>query len=210
MKIFIRIILFLVCGFILFCAAYFVKSRLPFQFAEDVSIHQYFPFNYLARKDTFELEILDFVLAEDFDKWAMFSRWYHIWAKERDKVDMGPNDSGFQGTGCFAVVSRSEKTWSLSPAVYIEVASGSKIVFEALVMRDFESQGAGLRLVGFDRNKQPIDKRLATVEANGAHGEWEALSLRLSVPEDIAYITPRIRGTGTGKTRVDNIRVSRN
>ena len=210
MKFFVRTILFLLCAFILFCGAYFVKSRLPFQFAEDVSIHQYFPFNYLARKDTFELAIPDFVLAERFDKWAIFSRWYHIWAKERDRVDMGPSDSGYQGSGCFAVVSRSEKTWSLSPAVYIEVAPGSTIAYEALVMRDFETQGAGLRLVGFDRNKQPLNNRLARVEAIGTQGEWEALSLTLTVPEGIAYITPRIRGTGTGKTRVDNIRVSRN
>lgn len=208
-KLLIRIVLFLVLGFVLFCGAYFVKSRLPFEFSTEVSIHQYFPFNYLARKDTFELSIPGLVLADNFDDWPIFSRWYHIWAKERDKVAIQPDDNGFRGSGCLSVVSRSQKSWSISPAVYIEVAPGTPMVFEAALKKDLEEQRAGLRLVGLDRNKQPMDTRLAQAEMTGPFGQWESLKINVTVPEGIAYVTPRIRGIGMGKIRVDNIRVVR-
>ncbi len=208
-KLVIRIILSLVLGFVLFCAAYFVKSRLPFEFSKEASIHQYFPFNYLARKDTFELSIPGLVLADNFDEWPIFSRWYHIWAKEKEKVEVQPDENGYRGSECLSVISRSQKSWSVSPAVYIEVAPGTTIFFEAVLKKDFEEQKAGLRLVGFDGNKRPLGKRLAKVEMTGPHGQWEPLKMSFTVPDGMTYITPRIRGIGMGKTRMDNIRVSR-
>lgn len=205
----IRVLLLLVIGFVLFCAAYFVKSRLPFQFSETISIHQYFPFNYLARKDTFELSGPGPVLADNFDKWIFFSRWYHIWSSEADKVEIVPDDNGYNGSGCLSVVSRSNKAWAVSPSVFIEVEPGTILVFNALVKTDLEGQNAGLRLAGFDRAKKKRDGQLARVEMPAAHSQWHALEMRFTVPEGITYVSPRIRGTGMGKTRMDNIVVSR-
>ena len=124
-------------------------------------------------------------------------------------MEVQPNENGYGGSGCLSIVSRSQKSWSISPDVYIEVASGTTIFFEAILKKDFQEQTAGLRLEGFDRYKQPLDIPLPRVEAAGPHGQWEPLGMTVNIPAGISYITPRIRGTGMGKTRVDNIKVSR-
>jgi hypothetical protein len=205
----VRILVVLTLGFCLFCALYFLKSRLPFEFSEKISLHQYAPFKYLVRKDTFGLGGPEPVMAEDFNRWVYFSRWYHLWAGEAKRVELRPEENGYGGTGGLGVISRSRQGWTVSAPVFIAVAPGTRLVFEAMLYRDFPAQEAGLRLAGFDRTKKRVDNRLAKTEMRGDPGRWEKLTLAYTVPQGIAYVRPRIRGKGTGRVKLDNILVTR-
>lgn len=205
----LRIILAMAVGFCLFCALYYVKNRLPFELSTRISIHQYFPFKYLVRKDTFELSRPGPVMSEDFEGWVYFSRWYHLWAKEGERVDLHSEENGFSGSNALRVISRSKEGWVVSPPVFIAVEPGTQVVFEAMLYRDFATQEAGLRLSGFDNAKIELNSKLTVADMAGAPGGWEKVSLVYIVPKGIAYVRPRIRGKGIGRVKLDNILVSR-
>jgi len=195
-------------AFGLFCVAYYFKSRLPFEFSKQYSLHQYVPFKYLVRDDTLTVSRPGIVMADNFNKWHYFSRWYHIWMQEKKMVDIESSENGYQGSACFAILSRSLKSWYISPVVYIRVTPGDRFSFEAVLMKDFPEQTAKLQVIGYDDRRVMVQKKLAEKSVDPIPGQWGLIRVEFTIPSGITYITPRIRGAGLGRTKIDNIRVS--
>lgn len=195
-------------AFVLFCVAYYFKSRLPFEFSKQYSLHQYVPFKYLVRDETLTASRPGIIMTDDFNRWHYFSRWYHIWMQEKGKVDIESSKNGYQGSNSFAIINRSLETWYISPVVYIRVTPGSRISFEAVLMTDFPEQTARLQVMGYDAHRTMVQKKMAEINFDQVHGEWGLIRIEFLIPPGIRYITPRIRGAGLGRTKIDNIRIS--
>ncbi|MBA3009092.1 MAG: hypothetical protein KKF12_00045 [Proteobacteria bacterium] len=210
-----RIFSFLIKGllivsltFALFCVAYYFKSRLPFEFSKQYSLHQYVPFKYLVRDDTLTASGPGVIMADDFNRWHYFSRWYHIWMQEKGMVDIESSENGYQGSACFAILSRSLKSWYISPVVYIRVTPGDRLSFEAVLMKDFPEQTIRLQVIGYDYQRVMVQKKMGEKSFDPIPGQWSLTRVEVTIPSGVMYITPRIRGAGLGKTKIDNIRVS--
>ena len=207
-KVFVVLIkgfLILLILFLIFCIAYFFKSRMPFQFSEKYSIHQYFPFNYLARGNVIDASQNEFFMKEDFNSLGYLSRWYHIWAKEPAKVTLKISNTGYNSTACLSIISSSEKAWSLSPTADVKVNSGDSFMFQTDILLASDGHSAGLRIVGYNDKKETIFPKMIISDFSALKGEWQNLKTIFVIPDGVQYITPRIRGQGIGQFKIDNI-----
>lgn len=198
--VFICLILFL--GF---CIAYYFKSRLPFEFSRQYSLHQYFPFKYLAREEVIEPDGPGTVMEEDFNAWQSFSRWYHIWMAEKGTVELGAGENGYRNSESLFVANKGGSVWSISPAVYIRVVPGDLYSFQAMLRTNLPGQAAGLRVVFYDGYKDKVEKRGESSDITGTEDTWKRARFEFSIPRGVGYIVPRVRGTGRGVTRIDDI-----
>jgi hypothetical protein len=182
---------------------------LPFQFSEKYSISQYFPFKYLARSEIITIPESGFIMTDDFDFGRIFSRWHHLWAQVENGVKLNNSREGYGQTKCLTVQNNNSKAWSLSPGALIQVTKGDMISFQALVMKEFITQSISLQLRGYDETRKETAPKLARTEKEPVPGKWELLRMEMLIPEGIRFITPKIRGAGSGLFKIDNIEISK-
>ena len=196
-------------AFLIFCILYFFKSRLPFQFSKKYEIHQYFPFNYLYRSEVMEIPDSGDIMNENFDSFRYFSRWYHLWAEVKGSVETGSSRKGYKNSSCLAVKNTGMGAWSLSPGSFIRVRPGDVISFQAEVIKEFEDQDISIQFRGFNQNRDMTEPKLARTKTRISPGKWELLRIEIQIPAGIGFITPKIRGTGPGLFKIDNIELKK-
>lgn len=203
--------MFLLCcaAFLIFCVLYFFKSRLPFQFSKKYEIHQYFPFNYLYRSEVIGIPDSGNIMHDNFDSFRYFSKWYHLWAEVKDSVETGSSREGYKNSSCLTVKNTGMGAWTLSPGSFIRVIPGDMISFQAEVMKEFKDQDISLQFRGFNQVQELADSKLARTKTEISPGKWESLRIEIQIPAGIGFITPKIRGTGPGLFKIDNIELKK-
>lgn len=191
--------------FLLVCVLYGIKSYLPFQISEKYSIHQYFPFKYIYRRNVIHAPARGQILTEDFSTPRFLSRWYHIWSAVPDSVVLETSEAGYKVGNCLVVLNKTAFAWTLSSGASIRVAPGQMLRFSMMVHKEGEGQEIGLRVDGLTTEEQLGFPKFVIQDATIQAGAWVLFSHSFTIPEGVYYIELKIRGTGKGRFKLDNI-----
>lgn len=201
----IRTGLILLNLFLLACVLYGIKSYLPFQISEKYSVHQYFPFKYIYRRNVIHAPARGQILVEDFSTPRFLSRWYHLWSAVPDSVALETSEAGYRSGDCLVVVNKTAFAWALSSGASIQVAPGQVLRFSVMVHKERVDQEIGLRVDGLTQKEQLGFPKFVIQDAIVQSGAWVPFSHSFAIPEGVHYIELKIRGTGMGCLKLDNI-----
>jgi hypothetical protein len=135
------------------------------------------------------------------------SKWGDLWAKEDGLVKSEFTTEGVDGSKCLLIKSNSAKDWAYMHFEIISVESGDKFGYEGQIRTEGDSKVI-LSVQTYNEKMKVVDWSYGSKTVTAAKNWVEAIN-EFEIPQDIKYIRFGLKGSGNGRSWIDNVAFSK-